>query len=64
MAIDRSGAIPSHGIYCIFSPTREIEEVYERLRDGKLAKALAPVAPTVKGSYTRCYGRFLKQMRI
>ena len=64
LAIDRSGAIPSHGIYCIFSPEREIEDIYERLRDGKLAKALAPIAPTVKGSYTRCYGRFLKRMRV
>ena len=64
LAVDRSGAIPSHGIYCIFSPEREIEEIYERLRNGRLAKALAPIAPKVKGSYTRCYGRFLKQMRI
>lgn len=64
LSIDRSGAIPSHGIYCIFSAEREIEEIYERLRDGRLAKALAPIAPKLKGSYTRCYGRFLKQMRI
>ena len=64
LALDRAGAIPSHGIYCIFSPEREIEEIYERLRNGKLAKALAPIAPKVKGSYTRCYGRFLRQMRV
>ena len=64
VAVDHSGAIPSHGLYCIFSPERDIEDIYERLRDGKLAKALTPIAPKVKGSYTRCYGRFLKQMRV
>lgn len=64
LAIDRSGAIPSHGIYAIFAPDGDIEVIYERLRDGKLAKALAPVAPKVKGAYTRCYRRFLMQIRV
>ena len=64
VALDRSGAIPSHGIYCVFSPEREIEEIHEKLVDGKLAQALAPLAPKVKGAYTRCYRRFLSAMVI
>ena len=64
VAIDRTGTIPSHGLYCIFSHDADIEDIYERLRDGKLAKALAPIAPKVKGRYTRCYRRFLAMMEI
>ena len=64
VAIDRSGAIPSHGIYCIFSPGSDIDEIYERLCDGKLARALVPIAPKVKGAYTRCYRRFLMRMSV
>ena len=64
VAIDRSGAIPSHGLYCIFSQESDIEDIYERLRHGKLAKALSPIAPKVKGCYTRCYRRFLDMIII
>ena len=64
VAIDRSGAVPSHGTYAIFSDSLDVEDVYERLRDGKLAKALAPIAPKVKGQYTRCYRRFLALMKV
>ena len=64
VAIDRNGAIPSHGLYCIFSDDADIEDIYERLRDEKLAKALAPIAPKIKGHYTRCYRRFLAMMEI
>ncbi len=64
VAIDRSGAVPSHGIYAIFSRSLDIEDIYSRLRDGKLAKALAPIAPKVKGRYTRCYRRFLALMKV
>ena len=64
IAIDRSGAIPSHGVYSVFFPGGDIEEIYDRLRDGKLARALSPIAPRIKGGYTRCYRRFLAMMRI
>ena len=64
VAIDRSGAIPSHGVYAIFAEDGDVERVYDRLRDGKLARALAPIAPKVKGGYTRCYRRFLAAMRM
>lgn len=64
VAIDRSGAIPSHGLYCVFSHKADIEDIYDRLRDGKLAKALAPIAPKVKGRYTRCYRRFLNMITV
>ena len=62
--MDRSGAIPSHGIYCIFPPNGELEAIHDRLADGKLAEALAPIAPKVKGTYTRCYRKFLMQIRV
>ena len=64
VAIDLTGAIPSHGTYAVFSHSLDIENVYDRLRDGKLARALAPIAPKVKGRYTRCYRRFLGMIRI
>ena len=64
VAIDLSGAIPSHGTYAVFSHSLDIEQIYDRLRDGKLARALAPIAPKVKGRYTRCYRRFLAMIRI
>lgn len=64
VAIDRSGAIPSHGIYAIFAPDDNVEALYEKLRDGKLAAALDGIAPKVKGGYVRCYRRFLLMARL
>jgi len=63
-AIDRSGAIPAHGVYAIFAPDDDVDDLYERLRDGKLATALEGIAPKVKGGYTRCYRRFLLMARV
>ena len=62
VAIDRSGAIPSHGVYAIFAPDDDVEALYKKLRNGKLAKALNKIAPKVKGGYVRCYRRFLNQI--
>lgn len=64
IAIDRSGAIPSHGVYAIFAPDDDVEALYKKLRGGKLAKALKGIAPMVKGGYVRCYRRFLLMIRI
>ncbi|MDE0625887.1 MAG: hypothetical protein OXH99_05770 [Bryobacterales bacterium] len=64
VAIDLTGAIPSHGIYAIFANNADIEEIYGHLRDGRLARAIAPIAPKVKGRYTRCYRRFLAMMEL
>ena len=64
IAIDRSGAIPSHGVYAIFVKDDRIDELYERLCDGRLATALAEIAPTVNGGYVRCYRRFLSMIRV
>jgi hypothetical protein len=64
LAIDRSGAIPSHGIYAIFAPDDDVEKLYDHLRDGGLARALLGVAPKVKGGYVRCYRRFLETILI
>lgn len=59
LAIDRTGAIPSHGVYAIFAPDDDIASILLRLGDGRLAKALEAVAPKVNGGYFRCYKRFL-----
>jgi hypothetical protein len=64
VAIDRSGAIPSHGVYAIFAPDDDVEVLYDKLRDGKLAAALDGIAPKVKGGYVRCYRRFLLMVRL
>jgi hypothetical protein len=64
VAIDRSGAIPSHGVYAIFAPGDDIDALNERLCDGRLAIALEGIAPKVKGGYVRCYRRFLVMVRI
>jgi len=64
VAIDRSGVIPSHGVYAIFAPGDDVEALYEKLRDGKLAQALDGIAPKVKGDYVRCYKRFLSKVRV
>lgn len=63
-AIDRTGKIPSHGVYAIFAPNDDVDSLYEKLRDGKLARALSGLAPKVKGAYVRCYRRFLLMVRV
>ena len=64
LAIDKSGAIPSHGVYAIFAPDDDVQVLYEQLRDGRLARALEGIAPRVKGNYVRCYRRFLSMIRL
>ena len=64
VAVDRSGAIPSHGVYAIFARDDQVEDIYEKLRDGRLARALEGIAPKVKGGYVRCYRRFLSMIRV
>ena len=64
IALDRSGAVPSHGVYAIFAPADRIEHLYNTLRDGGLARALDGIAPKLKGNYTRCYKQFLSRIRI
>ena len=64
LAIDRSGAIPSHGVYAIFAPDDDIDALYEKLRDGSLARALEKISPRVNGGYFRCYKRFLSEITI
>lgn len=64
VAIDRSGAIPSHGVYAIFAPNDDVDALYSCLRDGKLAHALQDISPKINGGYIRCYKRFLLAARI
>jgi hypothetical protein len=63
-AIDRSGLIPSHGVYSIFAPDDNVEWLYEQLGDGHLARELRKLAPRVKGDYVRCYKRFLEMVKV
>jgi tRNA1(Val) A37 N6-methylase TrmN6 len=64
VCIDRSGAVPSHGVYAIFAPDDNVTALYKRLANGKLAEALNGIAPRVKGNYVRCYRRFLLMIRV
>jgi hypothetical protein len=59
VAIDESGAVPSHGVYAIFAPDDDVARIYEKLKGGKLAAALEGIAPRVNGGFVRCYKRFL-----
>ena len=64
IALDRSGAVPSHGIYAIFAPDDRIEDLYRVLQNGGLARALDGIAPRLKGNYVRCYKRFLRKIPV
>lgn len=64
LAIDRTGAIPSHGVYAIFHHDDDVDAIYEILRDGGLEAGLRPIAPSIKGGYLRCYRRFLLMARF
>ena len=63
-ALDRRGFVPSHGVYAIFAPAGQLERVYDALRDGGLADGLEGIAPRIKGGYSRCYKRFLSEIRV
>ena len=65
LALDKSGLIPSHGVYAIL-PQEEanIEDLYEKLSNGGLAAALLGIAPKVKNDYVRCYRYFLQKIRL
>jgi len=64
VALDTSGAIPSHGVYAIFAPDDDLEVLCAQLENGGLAAALDGIAPRVKGGYVRCYRRFLEQVPL
>jgi adenine-specific DNA-methyltransferase len=64
IAVDRSGAIPSHGVYAIFADEEQIDTLFEKLGNGRLASALEDIAPRVKGGFVRCYKRFLDEIRL
>lgn len=64
VALDLSGAIPSHGVYAIFASDDNLETLRMRLEGGGLALALKGLSPRVKGGYLRCYRRFLECIKI
>jgi hypothetical protein len=66
VAMDRSGAVPAHGLYSIMArgPNADLEALHARLADGGLTRALDGRAPKVKGGYVRCYKRFLDAINI
>jgi hypothetical protein len=64
LAIDRSGSIPSHGVYAIFAPHDDLTSLHDLLKDGGLSRALEKIAPRVKGGYIRCYRKFLDRISL
>lgn len=64
VALDESGAVPSHGVYAIFAQNDDLTRLYERLLHGGLAKVIGELAPRVKGGYVRCYKRFLDKIDL
>lgn len=62
VALDTSGAIPSHGVYAIFSPDDDLSALHRQLADGGLLAAISHSSPKVKGGYFRCYRRFLDRI--
>ncbi len=66
IAMDISGAIPSHGVYAIFARdvAADLEELQFRLAQGGLARLLEGKAPKVKGGYVRCYKRILQNITL
>ena len=66
VALDRSGAIPAHGLYAIqaFRPDADIEWLADILSNGGLSRLMEPIAPIVRGGYMRCYKRFLKKITL
>lgn len=66
IALDCSGAIPSHGLYAIAAsdPGADIADLYDRLAGDRLMWLLEGRAPKVKGEYWRCYKSILKELRF
>ena len=64
LAIDRTGAIPSHGVYAIFAKDDNVDALYAKLRNGRLHDALKGSAPRISGGYIRCYKRFLTGVQV
>lgn len=64
VAIDLSGAVPSHGVYAIFASDDDVVRIYDKLANGKLASALSNVAPRISSDFVRCYKRFLMLARF
>lgn len=64
LAVDRTGLVPSHGIYAIFPGYWPIDALYSVLACGVLGASLALVAPRAGGAAYRCYKRFLAQVPL
>lgn len=62
VALDTSGAVPSHGVYSVFATggKADLDQLHARLADGGLGRLLEGKAPNVKGGYVRCYKRILE----
>ncbi len=64
IVVDRSGMIPSHGIYAIFSDEWPIDVLASVLRSGVLWTTLKAIAPRTKGGAFRCYKRFIERVPV
>ena len=64
IALDRSGAVPAHGLYAIMKarPEADIEWLYDNLASGRFARLIEPIAPKANGGCVRCYKRFLERI--
>lgn len=64
LALDKSGAVPAHGLYAIrsASPHADLERLFDLLSGDRLATELARVCPRANGGYLRCYKRFLEMI--
>lgn len=57
--IDRSGGIPAHSVYAIWSTEWPIEALHRVLNSGLLRLTAEAEAPRLKGSWFRFYKRFI-----
>ena len=65
VAVDTAGLIPSHGVYAILPPKGyDIDDLYSRLSNGRLAETLHDISPRINAGYFRCYRRFLLKIRL
>ena len=66
VALDRSGAVPAHGLYAIMKaqPEADIQWLSDHLSNGRFARLIEPIAPKVNGGHVRCYKRFLERITL
>jgi hypothetical protein len=64
IVLDLTGSVPSHGVYAIFAPDKELADLYKLLTEGGLQDRLELLSPKVKGGYLRSYKRILDRIVV